>query len=52
MRPRPDAGRCLAGVDDAGNLPKIGELLAEAEAGFDGASYDDAWAARAQKTMW
>jgi PPOX class probable FMN-dependent enzyme len=45
-----------AGVDDAGNLPTIGELLAEAEAeaeaGFDGASYDDAWAARAQKTMW
>ena len=43
-----------AGVDDAGNLPTIGELLAEAEAKarFDGASYDDAWAARAQKTMW
>jgi hypothetical protein len=41
-----------AGVDDAGNLPTIGELLAEAEAGFDGASYDDARAAHAQKTMW
>lgn len=41
-----------SGVDESNGLPTIGDLLAEAEMGFDGASYDTAWAARAKKTMW
>lgn len=38
--------------DESGDLPTVGALLAEQEAGFDGAEYDTAWAARAEKTMW
>jgi PPOX class probable FMN-dependent enzyme len=40
-----------AGDENAG-LPSIGDLLAEQEAGFDGAEYDAGWAARAADTMW
>ena len=38
--------------DESADLPTIGELLAEQEAGFDGGNYDANWAARAEKTMW
>ncbi len=38
--------------DESAALPTVGELLAEAKAGFDGAEYDAAWAGRAAKTMW
>jgi len=39
--------------DDSGGLPTVGELLAEASEGEEGGRpYDDAWAARAAKTMW
>ncbi len=41
-----------AAKTDAEGLPTIGDLLAEAEAGFDASGYDTAWAARAEKTMW
>lgn len=44
--------RIWAGEDQSAELPSIGELLAEQEAGFDGVSYDAAWDDRAQKTMW
>lgn len=40
------------GVDESGDLPTVGAMLAEAKAGFDGAEYDAAWAGRAAKTMW
>jgi len=36
----------------APDLPSVGALLAEAKEGFDGASYDAEWGARAEKTMW
>jgi uncharacterized protein len=39
-------------TDESGDLPTIGQLLAEQEAGFDGADYDASWAARAQQTLW
>lgn len=39
--------------DDAKLLPSFGDILIEMTKGeFDGASYDDAWADRAAKTMW
>ncbi|WP_106746367.1 pyridoxamine 5'-phosphate oxidase family protein [Yoonia maritima] len=38
--------------DESGALPTVGEMLAEQEAGFDGAEYDATWGARAQNTMW
>ncbi|MGR3542409.1 MAG: MSMEG_1061 family FMN-dependent PPOX-type flavoprotein [Hasllibacter sp.] len=38
--------------DEGEGLPTVGELLSEAKAGFDGAAYDAAWAARARGTMW
>lgn len=38
--------------DDSAQLPSIGDLLAEQEAGFDGEGYDAAWADRADQTMW
>ena len=41
-----------ASADESAGLPTVGELLAEQEAGFDGAAYDAGWAARAEKTMW
>ena len=44
--------RIWAAGDESADLPTIGELLAEQEAGFDGAGYDAAWGARAEETMW
>lgn len=41
-----------AGVDESGDLPSVGQMLSEQDAGFDGASYDDAWLDRAKATMW
>jgi len=38
--------------DESADLPTVGQMLAEVEAGFDGAEYDAAWGARAAKTMW
>lgn len=40
------------GGDDSGELPKLGEILSEIDAGFDGAAYDATWTDRAKKTMW
>jgi PPOX class probable FMN-dependent enzyme len=45
------AGTWSAG-DESAELPTVGELLAEQEAGFDGVEYDASWGARAKKTMW
>lgn len=41
-----------SGADHSDGLPKIGEMLAEAEADFDAVSYDATWTARAEKTLW
>ncbi|NVO56562.1 pyridoxamine 5'-phosphate oxidase family protein [Rhodobacteraceae bacterium B1Z28] len=42
-----------SGVDEAVNLPTVGEILAEMTAGEEGgARYDEDWGARAEKTMW
>lgn len=41
-----------SGDDRTADLPTMGEILAAQEAGFDGASYDATWAARAAQTMW
>ncbi|MEO3413354.1 pyridoxamine 5'-phosphate oxidase family protein [Roseovarius sp. CAU 1744] len=39
--------------DDSAGLPSFGEILAELTAGEEGGKdYDDAWPARAAKTMW
>ncbi len=38
--------------DESSGLPTVGQILAEIEAGFDGATYDTEWDARADKTMW
>ncbi|MDO6590783.1 pyridoxamine 5'-phosphate oxidase family protein [Loktanella sp. D2R18] len=38
--------------DESADLPSVGDMLAEQEAGFDGAEYDASWGARAAKTMW
>ena len=38
--------------DESGALPSVGELVAEAKAGFDGAAYDTEWPERAKTTMW
>ena len=38
--------------DESANLPTVGQMLAEQEAGFDGVEYDASWDARAEKTMW
>lgn len=41
------------GADDSANLATIGQIMAEITDGEEGgAPYDDAWAARAAKTMW
>ena len=41
------------GADDSATLPTIGQIMAEITDGEEGgAAYDDAWAARAAKTMW
>lgn len=39
-------------TDESADLPSIGALLTEQEAGFDGDAYDAAWAPRAKDTMW
>lgn len=44
--------RVWSSDDESGDLPSVGDLLAEQEAGFDGAEYDAGWAERAAKTMW
>lgn len=42
-----------AGVDDAADLPSVGDMMAEITKGEEGGkAYDDAWGARAAKTMW
>lgn len=42
-----------SGIDESCNLPTAGEILAEMTSGEEGgAPYDDAWGARAAKTMW
>ncbi|MBB5722915.1 hypothetical protein FHS72_002551 [Loktanella ponticola] len=38
--------------DESGGLPSVGQILTEIELGFDGATYDAEWDARADKTMW
>ena len=38
--------------DKSADLPTVGALLAEQEAGFDGVTYDADWGSRAAKTMW
>ena len=40
------------GMDESRGLPSVGDLLAEAKAGFDGAAYDADWPGRAARTMW
>lgn len=37
---------------DTSLLPTVGQMLASAKAGFDGAAYDREWPGRAVKTMW
>ncbi|MFK7836696.1 MAG: pyridoxamine 5'-phosphate oxidase family protein [Sulfitobacter sp.] len=45
--------RTWTGVDESGDLPSVGEVLAEMTSGEEGgAPYDDAWGARAAATMW
>lgn len=41
-----------AGADESAGLPSVGDMLAEAKEGFDGAGYDADWGARAKVTMW
>lgn len=38
--------------DESDGLPSVGDMLAEVEAGFDGAAYDADWLPRATKTLW
>lgn len=38
--------------DGSAGLPTMGEMLAEAKAGFDGAGYDADWPARAKASLW
>ncbi len=40
------------GMDPSDDLPSVGDFLAEAKEGYDGAGYDAAWPAKAAKTMW
>ncbi|MEM6940358.1 MAG: pyridoxamine 5'-phosphate oxidase family protein [Pseudomonadota bacterium] len=41
------------GGDESGDLPSVGDILAEMTDGAEGgAEYDGAWAPRAAKTMW
>lgn len=42
-----------SGTDESHTLPSVGDILAEMTQGQEGgAPYDDAWGARAAKTMW
>ena len=45
------AGIWTAG-DESADLPTLGAILAEQKDGFDSASYDSEWGARAKDTMW
>ena len=36
----------------AEGLPSVGDMLREVKAGFDGATYDKEWPARAAKSLW
>ena len=38
--------------DQSAELPSMGDILVEMKQGFDGATYDAEWGARAAKTMW
>lgn len=38
--------------DESGALPSVGEMVAEAKAGFDGEAYDTEWPEQAKSTMW
>ncbi len=41
------------GIDDSGDLPTMGDMLAEMTSGDEGGEpYDATWGARASKTMW
>ena len=42
----------LWGTGPPPDLPSIGDMLRDARAGFDGASYDAEWPARAAKSLW
>lgn len=44
--------RLWSSGDESNGLPTVGELLAEAKEGFDGAAYDADWPGRAAKSMW
>ncbi len=41
-----------SGADESAGLPSVGDMLAEAKQGFDGAGYDADWGTRAKTTMW
>ena len=42
-----------SGTDESADLPTVGDILAEMTSGAEGgAPYDEAWGARAAKTMW
>lgn len=45
------SGTWTAG-DQSEGLPSVGDMLAAMKDGFDGATYDMEWDARAAKTMW
>ena len=38
--------------DESEGLPSVGDMLADAKEGFDGARYDAGWAARAKDSLW
>lgn len=38
--------------DESTELPSVGEMVAEAKAGFDGDAYDREWPERAKTSMW
>ncbi len=38
--------------DWSAGLPSVGDMLAEAKAGFDGAGYDAGWRKRAKDSLW
>lgn len=44
--------RTWNGENHGAGLPTVGDFLNEVETGFDGATYDAAWGARAATTMW
>ena len=44
--------RIWAGVDESAGLPSAGDFIKEFKAGFDGAAYDDGYAAYAKPLMW